>query len=149
MAEKTNKVFISFALRDIKLRDQLFEQLNKEQTTFSFVDMPVKQSWEPAWKEECRAKVTGCDGVIAIITKNVVRADGQLWEIRCAGTFAKCIHSALRNALIPNQAAPSVIFLYCYQRRMPGCAVFLESIEERRNGRPCPGIDLTITHRVG
>lgn len=80
----TNKVFISFALRDIKLRDQLLEQLNKEQTAFSFVDMPVKQSWEPAWKEECREKVTGCDGVIALITKNVVRADGQLWEIRCA-----------------------------------------------------------------
>ena len=84
MAAKTNIVFISFALRDIKLRDQLLEQLNKEQTTFSFVDMPVKQSWEPAWKEECRTKVTGCDGVIALITKNVVRADGQLWEIRCA-----------------------------------------------------------------
>ena len=80
----TNKVFISFALRDIKLRDQLLEQLNKEQTAFSFVDMAVKQSWEPAWKEECRTKVTDCDGVIALITKNVVRADGQLWEIRCA-----------------------------------------------------------------
>ena len=40
----TNKVFISFALRDIKLRDQLLEQLNKEQTGFTFVDMPVKQS---------------------------------------------------------------------------------------------------------
>jgi hypothetical protein len=62
----------------------LLEQLNKEQTGYTFVDMPVKQSWEPAWKEECRAKVTGCDGVIALITKNVVRADGQLWEIRCA-----------------------------------------------------------------
>lgn len=84
MASKTNTVFISFALRDIKLRDQLLEQLNKEQTGFSFVDMPVKQSWEPAWKEECRTKVTGCDGVIALITKNVIRADGQLWEIRCA-----------------------------------------------------------------
>jgi hypothetical protein len=80
----TNKVFISFALRDIKAHDQLLEQLNKEQTTFSFVEMPIKQSWEPAWKEECREKVTGCDGVIALVTKNIVRADGQLWELRCA-----------------------------------------------------------------
>jgi hypothetical protein len=80
----TNKVFISFALRDIKLRDQLLEQLNKEQTGLTFVDMPVKQSWEPAWKEECREKVTDCDGVIGLVTKNIVRADGQLWELRCA-----------------------------------------------------------------
>jgi hypothetical protein len=80
----TNKVFISFALRDIKAHDQLLEQLNKEQTTFSFVEMPIKQSWEPAWKEECREKVTGCDGVIALVTKNIVRADGQLWELHCA-----------------------------------------------------------------
>ncbi|SFW11884.1 TIR domain-containing protein [Nitrosovibrio sp. Nv17] len=84
MAEKTNKVFISFALRDIKLRDQLLEQLNREQTGYAFVDMPIKQSWEPSWKEECRDKVTSCDGVIAIVTKNVIRADGQRWEIRCA-----------------------------------------------------------------
>lgn len=81
---KTNIIFISFALKDIKLRDQLLEQLNKEQTTFSFIDMPIKQSWEPAWKEECRAKVTGCDGVIALITNHIVRADGQQWELRCA-----------------------------------------------------------------
>ena len=80
----TNKIFISFALRDIKAHDQLLEQLNKEQTTFSFVEMPIKQSWEPAWKEECREKVTSCDGVIALVTKNIVRADGQLWELRCA-----------------------------------------------------------------
>ena len=80
----TNKVFISFSLRDIKAHDKLIEQLNKEQTGFSFVEMPIKQSWEPAWKEECREKVTGCDGVIAVVTKNVVRADGQLWELRCA-----------------------------------------------------------------
>lgn len=81
---KTNVIFISFALKDIKLRDQLLEQLNKEQTSFSFIDNPIKQSWEPAWKEECRKKVTDCDGVIALVTNNIARADGQLWELRCA-----------------------------------------------------------------
>ncbi len=29
-------------------------------------------------------KVTDCDGVIGLITKNVIRADGQQWELRCA-----------------------------------------------------------------
>ncbi|MEE8150572.1 MAG: hypothetical protein V3S86_03330 [Nitrosomonadaceae bacterium] len=80
----TNKIFISFALRDVSLRDLLVEQINNEKTPYSLVDMPVKQSWEPAWKEDCRTKIKECDGVIALITKNIVRADGQQWELRCA-----------------------------------------------------------------
>lgn len=28
--------------------------------------------------------VRGCDGVIAIISESIVRADGQVWELRCA-----------------------------------------------------------------
>jgi len=80
----TNKIFISFALRDVSLRDLLVKQINNEKTPYSFVDMPVKQSWDPAWKEDCRSKIKGCDGVIALITKNIVRADGQQWELRCA-----------------------------------------------------------------
>ena len=84
MAAKTNKLFISFALRDRKAHDDLLEQLKKEQTQYSFEEMPIKQSWEPAWKDECREKVTGCDAVIALVTKNIIRADGQQWELRCA-----------------------------------------------------------------
>lgn len=84
MTAKTNKIFISFALRDRKAHDDLLDQLKKEQTQYSFEEMPIKQSWEPAWKDECREKVTGCDGVIALVTKNIVRADGQQWELRCA-----------------------------------------------------------------
>ena len=80
----TNKIFISFALRDASLRDLLVEQVNNEKTPYSFVDIPVKQSWEPAWKEDCRSKVKECDGVIALITNNIVRADGQQWELHCA-----------------------------------------------------------------
>ena len=63
MAEKTNKIFISFALKDRSAHDQLLEQL-KEQTKFSFEEMPIKQSWEPSWKDQCRETVKGCDGVI-------------------------------------------------------------------------------------
>lgn len=80
----TNKIFISFALRDAGLRDILVEQLNNENTPYSLVDMPIKQSWEPAWKEDCRSKVTECDGVIALITNTIVKADGQQWELQCA-----------------------------------------------------------------
>ncbi|MBA0922572.1 MAG: hypothetical protein ITD27_02790 [Nitrosospira sp.] len=80
----TNQIFISFALKDINFRDLLVEQLSNKETLYSFVDMPVKQSWETVWKEDCRSKIKKCDGVIALITKNIIRADGQLWELNCA-----------------------------------------------------------------
>ena len=85
MEETTTKqLFISFALKDAELRDQLIEQINKESPELTCVFMPEKRSWESAWKEECKEKVRGCDGVIGIISTNTMRADGQLWELRCA-----------------------------------------------------------------
>lgn len=36
------------------------------------------------WKTKCRARVKGCDGVVALISKNTPKADGELWEIQCA-----------------------------------------------------------------
>ena len=80
----TNKIFISFALKDAALRDTLIEQVNNENTPYSLEYLPTKASWDPSWKEECRSMVTECDGVIALITNNILRADGQRWEIECA-----------------------------------------------------------------
>jgi hypothetical protein len=84
MESTTKQVFISFPLKDADLKDQLIEQINKESPELECVFMPEKKSWESAWKEECREKVRGCDGAIGIITANTIRADGQLWELRCA-----------------------------------------------------------------
>lgn len=84
MESTTKQVFISFPLKDADLKDRLIEQLNKESPELECVFMPEKKSWESAWKEECRQKVGGCDGAIGIITANTIRADGQLWELRCA-----------------------------------------------------------------
>ncbi|MDP1558904.1 MAG: hypothetical protein Q8K59_04480 [Nitrosomonas sp.] len=80
----TNQIFISFALKDADLRDVLVEQIGKENAELICVDMPMKKSWESAWKAETLEKVRGCDGVIGIISENIARADGQLWELRCA-----------------------------------------------------------------
>ncbi|MCO6428311.1 hypothetical protein [Nitrosomonas communis] len=82
--ESTNQLFISSALKDVDLRDRLIVQINKDSPELTCVFMPEKRSWESAWKEECREKVRGCNGVIGIITANTIRADGQLWELRCA-----------------------------------------------------------------
>lgn len=80
----TNQVFISFALKDTGLRDKLIEQIGKVNAEITCVDMPMKKSWESAWKAETMETVRGCSGVIGIITENIVKADGQLWELRCA-----------------------------------------------------------------
>lgn len=78
------RVFISFAIEDKILRDFLVGQARHPDTPFEFVDMSVKTPWDSAWKTNCRARIKGCDGVVAIVTKNSCNADGQLWEIKCA-----------------------------------------------------------------
>jgi hypothetical protein len=78
------RVFISFAKEDIKLRDFLVGQRNNPNVPFDFVDMSVKSPWDSSWKTNCRTKIKGCDGMIAIVTNNSKSADGQIWEIKCA-----------------------------------------------------------------
>jgi hypothetical protein len=78
------RIFISFAIEDVSLRDLLVGQARNENTPFEFVDMSVKQPWDSAWKTNCRTKIKGCDGMIIIVTKNTKNATGQLWEVTCA-----------------------------------------------------------------
>lgn len=59
-------------------------QSRHERSPFEFVDMSVKEPWDERWKTQCRTKIKGCDGVIAIVTKNTATADGALWEMMCA-----------------------------------------------------------------
>ena len=81
---KKNRIFISFAAEDSNYRDLLVGQAKNALSPFSFVDMSVKQPWDSAWKTNCRTKIKGCDGMIAINTNRSINADGQRWEIKCA-----------------------------------------------------------------
>ena len=78
------RIFISFPIEDDNLRDLLVGQARLADSPFEFVDMSVKEPWKTDWKEKCRTKIKGCDGVLAIITKNTKNAFGQRWEIKCA-----------------------------------------------------------------
>ena len=78
------RIFIRFAIEDSNLRDLLVGQAKNKRSTFEFVDMSVKQPWDSSWKTNCRTKIKGCDGVIALITSNTKNAEGELWEIKCA-----------------------------------------------------------------
>jgi len=81
---KNNRIFISFAVEDATARDFLVGQAKNEASPFSFLDMSVKDAWSESWKSQCRTKIKGCDGLIALVTTNTMRADGARWEIKCA-----------------------------------------------------------------
>ena len=82
MADKT--VFIAFAKEDQGQRDMLSGQEVNASTPFEFTDMSIKKPFDNAWKTQVREVIEGCDGVIALVSKNTADADGELWEIECA-----------------------------------------------------------------
>lgn len=83
MADK-KRVFIAFAIEDETYRNFLVGQARLKKSPFEFQDFSVKEPWDSQWKTSCRTKVKGCDGVIALISKNTAKAEGELWEIQCA-----------------------------------------------------------------
>lgn len=78
------RIFISFAIEDKKYRDFLVGQAKHEDSPFEFVDMSVKQPWDSSWKTRCRTRIKGCDGMIALLSTNTAKAEGALWEMKCA-----------------------------------------------------------------
>jgi hypothetical protein len=46
--------------------------------------MSVKEPCDTGWKERCRTRIKGCDGMIAMLSRNSLRATGQRWEVACA-----------------------------------------------------------------
>jgi hypothetical protein len=81
---KNNRIFVAFAIEDAKYRDFLRGQARNEKSPFEFVDMSAKEPWDEKWKTNCRTRIKGCDGVIALVSKNTPKGDGALWEVRCA-----------------------------------------------------------------
>ena len=82
---KRKRVFISFAIEDALYRDYLVEQAKRDKSPFEFTDMSVKKAWNQSeWKQKCRKRIRGCDGVIALLSKNTHKAGGARWEIQCA-----------------------------------------------------------------
>jgi hypothetical protein len=84
VAELSKRIFISFAVEDVTYRDFLVGQARLKKSPFDFFDFSVKQPWDSQWKTNCRSRVKGCDGLVALVSKNTANAAGQLWEIQCA-----------------------------------------------------------------
>jgi CTP synthase (UTP-ammonia lyase) len=82
MAHK--RIFTSFAIEDKLMRDFFVSQARNERVPYDLVDMSVKEAWNDEWKRRCRTKIKGCDGVIVLISKHLIKASGAIWEIKCA-----------------------------------------------------------------
>lgn len=80
----TKRIFISFTIEEVKYRDLLKGQSLNTKSPFTFTDMSAKDAWDSQWKTNCRARIKGCDGVIALISKRTRNADGAKWEMQCA-----------------------------------------------------------------
>ncbi len=81
---QVKRIFIAFAVEDKNYRDLLKGQSLNTDTPFGYVDMSVKEPWSSSWKTNCRTRIKGCDGAIALLSSNSLKADGQKWEIQCA-----------------------------------------------------------------
>jgi hypothetical protein len=82
MANK--RVFVAFAIEDEVTKNLFTGQAQNKNVPYDFVDMSVKEPWDEKWKTNCRTKIKGCDGFIALVSKNTKKAAGELWEIDCA-----------------------------------------------------------------
>ena len=62
------RVFTAFAVEDKTLRDFLVGQARLDKSPFEFIDMSAKEPWDEKWKTNCRTRIRGCDGLVALIS---------------------------------------------------------------------------------
>ena len=102
----TKRVFVGFAVEDKKYRDLLRGQSKLGDCPIDYTDFSVKEPWDSSWKTKCRQRIKGCDGVIALLSKNVKNADGARWEIKCAveeGVPILGVHIFKDDAYVPTE----------------------------------------------
>lgn len=78
------RVFVAFAIEDEGQRNLLKGQSLHTNCPFEYIDLSVKEAYESDWKTKVRTRIKGCDGVIALVSKNSITSSGQQWELSCA-----------------------------------------------------------------
>lgn len=84
-ADNRKRIFISFAIEDVRYRDFLKAQARNDKSPFDFIDMSVKKPWNnEEWQAKCKSKIRRCHGVIVLLSSNTYHSSGARWEIKCA-----------------------------------------------------------------
>ena len=81
MANK--RVFVAFAIEDEDTKILFTGQAKNKNVPFDFIDMSVKEPYDEKWKTNCRARIKSCDGAFVLVSKNLKKGEGALWEIDC------------------------------------------------------------------
>jgi len=127
MATK-NRIFIAFAAEDANARTMLVGQAKNEDSPFEFVDMSVKEPWDEQWKSRCRSKIKGCDGVIALLSKKTMQADGARWEMKCANEEKIPMIGVHINKDAKGEVPPELKGKKVIEWTWPGIATFIDSL---------------------
>ena len=90
MADKKT-VFVAFAIEDERIRDMVKGQSLHTNSPFEYIDMSVREAYETDWKDKVRTRIRRSNGVLVLVSKNTLKATGQLWEIQCAKEEGKKI----------------------------------------------------------
>ncbi len=75
-------VFISFALEDKHLRDKFIEEAKENNCPVEFIDLVLKDMYNPAWQIMTTRKVMNSAGTIILVTKNTKASETQKYEIK-------------------------------------------------------------------
>jgi hypothetical protein len=126
------RIFISVAKEDLRCRDLLVGQAQHSKTPFDFVDMSLAAPFDSKWKTNCRAKISGCHGFIALLSKNTWRATGARWEMKCAAEeripgIGIQIHKDLHGARPPELKGRVI------EWRWASIATFIRKVDSKRS----------------
>lgn len=112
------RIFVGFAVEDKHYRDLLRGQSRLGGSPINYTDYSVKQPWSDSWKTQCRQRIRGCDGMIALLSRNVRNADGARWEIKCAteeGAPLLGVHIFKDDAYIPPEIAGKRVIRWTWE----------------------------------
>jgi hypothetical protein len=123
------RIFISFAIEDKWAREYLVGQGKNEKSPFEFVDMSVKEPWDEKWRTQCRSRIKGCDGTIALVSTNTKSATGQLWEVKASkeeGIPVRGIYATTENrpSTLPSEFDGARVVAWTW----PNIKAFLDSL---------------------
>lgn len=126
MANK--RVFVAFAIEDETTKILFTGQAKNAKVPYEFVDMSIKEPFDEKWKTNCRSRIKGCDGVIALISKNTKNAEGQLWEIKCTKEEnIKLIGIYIKGSTAADKPA-SMLGITCKEWTWDNVKEFIESL---------------------
>ena len=112
---RLKRIFVGFAVEDEWARNLLRGHAKLGDSPIEYADFSVKLPWDANWKAQCRTRIKGCDGMIALLSSNTETASGARWEIKCAveeGVPVLGIVAKRDDVYVPPEMPPNRTFYW-------------------------------------